>query len=139
MQWTYRSSYFNDALNTPSEEQPGYGLLDGSLQWSVARTRDSPPPSGVKNALDKDFILAAYFTPGSGPISVIPDRGRRVVCQREEPNSSGDCISDRASLNNSRTVRGERVTDGQVIATGHSMSSRSQASGQCAPIRVDCR
>jgi hypothetical protein len=23
-----------------------------------------------------DYILAAYFTPGSGPISVIPDRGR---------------------------------------------------------------
>jgi iron complex outermembrane recepter protein len=75
VQWTYRSSYFNDAINTPAEEQPGYGLLDGSLQWTSANSRYSAT-AGVKNALDKDYTLAAYFTPGSGPISVIPDRGR---------------------------------------------------------------
>jgi iron complex outermembrane recepter protein len=76
VQYTYRSSYFNDSLNTPAEEQPGYGLLDASLQWN---SRDSKYSAavGVKNAFDKAFTIAAYFTPGSGPISVIPDRGRQ--------------------------------------------------------------
>jgi outer membrane receptor protein involved in Fe transport len=32
---------------------------------------------GLKNAFDKAYDLAAYFTPGSGPFSVIPDRGRQ--------------------------------------------------------------
>ncbi len=75
IQWTYRSNYFNDALNTPSEEQPGYGMLDAALQWNSHDTKYSAT-AGVKNALDKDYTLAAYFTPGSGPISVIPNRGR---------------------------------------------------------------
>ena len=75
LEWVYRSSYFNDALNTPAEEQPGYGLLNGVLQWTAADSRFSAS-AGVKNALNKDYIIAAYFTPGSGPVSVIPDRGR---------------------------------------------------------------
>jgi iron complex outermembrane recepter protein len=75
IQWTYRSSYFNDALNTPSEEQAGYGLLDASIQWNSHNAKYAGSV-GVKNALNKDYTLAAYFTPGSGPVSVIPDRGR---------------------------------------------------------------
>lgn len=76
LQWTYRSSYFNDALNTPFEEQGSYGLVDGSLQWRDRSAKYSAT-FGVKNAFDKAYDLAAYFTPGSGPISVIPDRGRQ--------------------------------------------------------------
>jgi outer membrane receptor protein involved in Fe transport len=71
----YRSSYFNDALNTPFEEQPSYGLVDASLKWNDPSAKYSAS-LGVKNAFNKAYDLAAYFTPGSGPISVIPDRGR---------------------------------------------------------------
>ncbi len=46
------------------------------LQWTAANSKLSATV-GVKNALNKDFIDAAYFTPGSGPISIIPDRGRQ--------------------------------------------------------------
>ena len=76
VQWTYRSSYFNDALNTPFEEQAGYGLVDVSLQWRD-RAAKYFVTFGLKNAFDKAYDLAAYFTPGSGPFSVIPDRGRQ--------------------------------------------------------------
>ncbi|HEV7356839.1 MAG TPA: TonB-dependent receptor [Steroidobacteraceae bacterium] len=76
VEWQYRTAYFNDSLNTAAEEQPGYGLLNGMLQWMAANAKFSATV-GVKNALNKDFIDAAYFTPGSGPISIIPDRGRQ--------------------------------------------------------------
>jgi iron complex outermembrane receptor protein len=76
LEWQYRTAYFNDSLNTAAEEQPGYGLLNGTLQWMAADSKLSAS-IGVKNALNKQFIDAAYFTPGSGPISVIPDRGRQ--------------------------------------------------------------
>lgn len=76
LEWQYRTAYFNDSLNTVAEEQPGYGLLNGMLQWMAADSKLSASV-GVKNALNKRFIDAAYFTPGSGPISVIPDRGRQ--------------------------------------------------------------
>lgn len=75
VEWAYRSGYFNDALNTQAEAQPAYGLLNGILQWTSANSKLSASV-GVKNALNKDYIIAAYFTPGSGPVSVIPDRGR---------------------------------------------------------------
>jgi iron complex outermembrane recepter protein len=76
VQWTYRSSYFNDALNTPFEEQRSYGLVDASVKWNDPNAKYSANV-GVKNALNKAYDLAAYFTPGSGPFSVIPDRGRQ--------------------------------------------------------------
>ena len=76
LEWQYRTAYFNDSLNTAAEEQPAYGLLNALLQWTAADAKLSATV-GVKNALDKDFIDAAYFTPGSGPISIIPDRGRQ--------------------------------------------------------------
>jgi iron complex outermembrane receptor protein len=76
VEWQYRTAYFNDSLNTVAEEQPGYGLLNCILQWTAANSRLSAT-LGVKNALNRQFIDAAYFTPGSGPISVIPDRGRQ--------------------------------------------------------------
>jgi iron complex outermembrane receptor protein len=76
LEWQYRTAYFNDSLNTAAEEQPSYGLMNGTLQWMAADSKLSASV-GVKNALNKQFIDAAYFTPGSGPISVIPDRGRQ--------------------------------------------------------------
>ena len=74
VQWTYRSSYFNDALNTPFEEQDSYGLVDGSFQWRDQTAKYSVT-FGLKNAFDKAYDLAAYFTrlrplqrdPGSRP------------------------------------------------------------------------
>jgi iron complex outermembrane recepter protein len=75
VQWTYRSSYFNDALNTPFEEQRSYGLVDASVKWNDSNSKYSANV-GVKNAFNKAYDLAAYFTPGSGPFSEIPDRGR---------------------------------------------------------------
>jgi iron complex outermembrane receptor protein len=76
VQWTYRSSYFNDALNTPFEEQPSYGLVDASIKWNDPSAKYSASV-GVKNAFDEAYDLATYFTSGFGPISVIPDRGRQ--------------------------------------------------------------
>jgi iron complex outermembrane receptor protein len=75
IEWTYRSSYYNDALNTAATFQPGYGLLNGLLRWTSASTKYSAS-AGVQNALDKDYLIASYFTPGSGIVSVIPNRGR---------------------------------------------------------------
>ena len=75
VEWAFRSGYFNDALNTPEEAQPAYGLLNGVLRWTSADTKLTAS-AGVKNALNKDYIIAASFTPGSGPLNVIPDRGR---------------------------------------------------------------
>ena len=80
LDWSYRTHYFNDALNTAEEAQAGYGLVNGLLTWTSADTHYSAI-LGVKNALNKQFIDAAYFTPGSGMISVIPDRGREWYVQ----------------------------------------------------------
>lgn len=75
IEWNYRSSYFMDAIDTPAIEQPGYGLLNGSVEWVLPDSRYSLT-AGMKNALNKDYLVAASFTPGSGMYSVIPDRGR---------------------------------------------------------------
>ena len=75
VEWSYRSSYYNDAINTPITFQPGYGLLNVLLNWTSPVGKYSAG-AGVKNALDKDYVIASEFTPGSGIASVIPDRGR---------------------------------------------------------------
>jgi iron complex outermembrane recepter protein len=75
IEWSYRTKYFNDALDTPTIAQPGYGLLNGSAQWLLPGSGYSVT-AGLKNALDKNYLVAASFTPGSGINSVIPDRGR---------------------------------------------------------------
>ncbi len=75
VEWSYRTRYFNDALNTAATEQPGYGLLNGSVQWTSTSSKFSAT-AGVKNAADQNYIVAAFFTPGSGVLSVIPARGR---------------------------------------------------------------
>jgi iron complex outermembrane recepter protein len=80
LEWSYRTKYYNDALNTEEEAQPGYGLVNGLLTWTSSNSMYSAI-LGVKNALNKDYIIAAYFTPGSGPVSVIPDRGREWYVQ----------------------------------------------------------
>jgi iron complex outermembrane recepter protein len=80
LEWSYRTKYYNDALNTEEEAQAGYGLVNGLLTWTSPASMYSVI-GGVKNALNKDYILAAYFTPGSGPVSVIPDRGREWTIQ----------------------------------------------------------
>ncbi|HVW68084.1 MAG TPA: TonB-dependent receptor [Steroidobacteraceae bacterium] len=73
--WSYRSSYYNDALNTPALFQPGYGLLGASVSWDSPQ-RAYGVVAGLRNALNKDYTLAGYFSPSSGTEEVIPSRGR---------------------------------------------------------------
>lgn len=75
LDWSARSRYFNDALNTAAIEQPGYGLFDGAVSWTSPRQTYSAS-AGVHNMLDRQYILGGYFTPGSGVEVVMPARGR---------------------------------------------------------------
>ncbi len=76
LDWSYRSFFFNDALNTPQIAQPGYHLFDASLRWNSPNDRWSLT-FGVKNLADKLFLESAvFFAGGSNAFEHLYTRGR---------------------------------------------------------------
>ncbi len=72
--WSYRSSYFNDAANTPELETEGQQLVSLRLTWE--RTRDGLSFAlGVDNLLDDEYLSNGFLQPNFGMIESMYDRG----------------------------------------------------------------
>src|SRR5690606_37888510 len=57
--WSYRSTVYNDALNFPELRQPGYHLLDLSLTYLSAGGKWEVTVFG-KNVTDERYITAGF-------------------------------------------------------------------------------
>lgn len=57
--WSYRSSHFKDAINTPEIRQSAYSLVNASLSY---RSEDDGwgLTAGVTNLFDKDYLVSGY-------------------------------------------------------------------------------
>jgi len=72
--WSYRSSYFNDAANTPELETEGQQLVSLRLTWE--RSRDGLSFAlGVDNLLDDVYLTNGFLQPNFGMIESMYDRG----------------------------------------------------------------
>ncbi len=74
--WSYRSSYYNDAANTPELKTRGYNLVGAGISWQ----RDCDGLSfaaGVENLLGEHYLVNGFLQPNFGIIESIYDRGRQ--------------------------------------------------------------
>ncbi len=78
LDWTYRSSNFNDAENTPELEQDALHLLTASATWRCTTCRDRAwyTTLGVRNMTDEEYVVSGFASPAQGPITVSCARPR---------------------------------------------------------------
>ncbi len=69
--WSYRSSNFNDAENTPELKQEAFHLLNASATWhcSGCPERAWSATLGVRNATDEHYLISGYSLPVQGPVA----------------------------------------------------------------------
>lgn len=63
--WSYRSSFYNNALNSPEIKQDGYHLVNANIAWHT------PADSfqvilGVTNLTDERYMITGYIQPNFG-------------------------------------------------------------------------
>jgi iron complex outermembrane receptor protein len=76
LDWSYRSSYFNDSANTPELETEGQHLISLDLTWEHAQYGLSLEV-GVDNLLDEEYLSNGFLQPNFGMIESLYDRGRQ--------------------------------------------------------------
>lgn len=78
LDWTYRSSSFNDAENTPELRQDALHLLNASATWRSSASRDHVwhATVGVRNVTDEEYIVSGFASPAQGPIAASYGRPR---------------------------------------------------------------
>lgn len=74
--WSYRSKFFNDALNTPIIEQDSYSVVNASVAWS-APSEQLKVVLGIDNAFDEDYMITGLYGVAQGMAEAVFDRGRR--------------------------------------------------------------
>jgi iron complex outermembrane receptor protein len=74
--WSYRSSYFNDSANTPELETEGQHLVSIDLTWEHAQY-GLALAVGVDNLLDDEYLSNGFLQPNFGMIESLYDRGRQ--------------------------------------------------------------
>ena len=74
--WSYRSSYFNDSANTPELETEGQHLISLDLTWEHAQYGLSLEV-GVDNLLDDEYLSNGFLQPNFGMIESLYDRGQQ--------------------------------------------------------------
>jgi iron complex outermembrane recepter protein len=69
--WSYRSSHFNDAENTPELRQEAFHVLNASASWRCSSCRDRvwSATLGVRNATDERYLISGYSLAVQGPIA----------------------------------------------------------------------
>lgn len=72
--WAYSSGYYNDARNTEALRQPGYHMLNLSVNWDIGDNDRFSLMARVANVLD-ETIVTGYLSP-TGVFVVFPNRGR---------------------------------------------------------------
>jgi iron complex outermembrane receptor protein len=76
LDWSYRSSFYNDAANTPQLRTGGYHLLNAGIAWQRDRNGLNVAAS-VENLLDERSLLNGFLQPNFGIIESLYDRGRQ--------------------------------------------------------------
>jgi iron complex outermembrane receptor protein len=74
--WSYRSSYFNDSANTPALETEGQHLISLKLSWEHIR-HGLMLEVGVDNLLDDEYLANGFLQPNFGMIESLYDRGQQ--------------------------------------------------------------
>lgn len=73
--WSYRSTIANDAVNTPLLIQPGYHLLNASITFRDSNDRFGLR-LGVENITEKVFLSSGYFDGFAGIVEGVYGRPR---------------------------------------------------------------
>ena len=63
--WSYRSSFYNNAQNSPQLEQEGYSVVNLNINWYSPDERFQASV-GIKNLTDKRYLITGYFQPNFG-------------------------------------------------------------------------
>ncbi|MCB1661888.1 MAG: TonB-dependent receptor [Pseudomonadales bacterium] len=74
--WSYRSEFFNDALNTPIIEQDAYSVVNASIAWSAPNEK-LKVVLGIDNVFDEDYMITGIYGVAQGTAEAVFDRGRR--------------------------------------------------------------
>jgi len=69
--WSYRSSQYNDAENTPDLKQDAFHLLNASATWRCASCSEQlwSATLGVRNLTDEHYLIAGNSLAVQGPIT----------------------------------------------------------------------
>ena len=74
--WSYRSSTFNDAFNTPLLETDSFSLFDASLRWSNPDNDWTVILSG-RNLTDEEYLVTGIYGTAFQAFEGLLDRGRQ--------------------------------------------------------------
>lgn len=74
--WSYTSTVYNDALNSPEIRQPSYSLINASLAF-VPTGRNLALTLGVRNLTHKHYIVSGNVNPSLGAASATYSRPRK--------------------------------------------------------------
>lgn len=75
LDWSYRSSFYNNALNSPEIKQSGYHLLNATITWH-SPSDNLQLIAGVTNLTDKRYMITGYIQPNFGNYEALFARGR---------------------------------------------------------------
>jgi iron complex outermembrane receptor protein len=75
LDWSYRSSFYNDALNSPEIFQDGFHLLNANIAW-IAPDEQYSLTVGVTNLTDERFLRTGIYSSTFNAAESLFDRGR---------------------------------------------------------------
>ena len=73
--WSYRSAFYSNALNSPQIRQKGYHVLDANLMWRDGEDRYNVV-LGVTNLTDETYMVTGYVQPNFGNYEALYARDR---------------------------------------------------------------
>jgi len=74
--WSYRSSTYNDAYNTPLLETDAYDLIDASVRWQDCQRLWTVALSGL-NLGDEEYLVTGVYGTAFQSLEGVYDRGRQ--------------------------------------------------------------
>lgn len=63
--WSYRSSFFSNSLNSPEIEQKGYHLVNANIAWHAPKD-NFQIVVGVTNLTNRRYLITGYIQPNFG-------------------------------------------------------------------------
>ncbi|WP_443972070.1 TonB-dependent receptor [Sphingobium sp. CR28] len=75
--WSFTSTVYNDALNSPEISQPGYNLINASLGF-IPSDSDFSLMLGVRNLANKHYLVSGNVNPSLGAASATYARPREA-------------------------------------------------------------
>ena len=75
LDWSYRSSFYSDALNSPQIRQESYYLLDANVTWRDEEDRYNLV-LGATNLTDEKYMVTGYHQPNFGNFEALYARDR---------------------------------------------------------------